>query len=300
MNRAPTRGAGPVVPNERKITGKTVYGRVLNFLLTILIGYLVVLVLVRVFEARLIFFPDYPSRLEGDWHPRGLPVEEVWLTAADGVKLHAWWIPNEKAKFTFVAFHGNASNIANRAAIYDELRQAPGNVLAVEYRGYGRSEGSPSEAGIYRDAEAAYVYVVQTKRVEAKRVISFGQSLGTAVATHMAKEHTVGGLILEAPFPSASEMARKVFRFLPGASLAVYGQFNTGTWIKSVRAPVLVFHCKEDPVIPFPFGQEVYEAAQEPKTFVAIESSCHEEASLMAPKQYRAALQQFLNSLRGD
>jgi fermentation-respiration switch protein FrsA (DUF1100 family) len=283
--------------NEGDIAKKQVYTRVLNFLLTILVGYVVVLVLVRVFEARLIFFPDYPSRLEGDWHPRGLPVEDVWLTAADGVKLHAWWIPNEKAKFTLLALHGNASNIANRAAIYDVLHKAPGNVLALEYRGYGHSEGSPSEAGIYRDADAAYAYVVQTKGVDAKRVIAFGQSLGTAVATHVAMQHAVGGLILEAPFPSASRLARKVFWFLPGASLAVHGQFNTGEWIKSVRAPILIVHCEQDPVIPFAFGQEVYEAAPEPKTFVAVGQACHEEASLMAPERYRAALERFLKAI---
>jgi len=285
---------------ERNVAKKSVYARVLNFLLTILIGYALVLVMVRVFEARLIFFPNYPDRLDGDWHPRSLPVEDVWLTATDGVKLHAWWIPHERAKVTFLAFHGNASNIANRTPTYEFLHDSPANVLAVEYRGYGRSEGRPSEAGIYWDAEAAYDYLVNTRGIESRTIISFGQSLGTAVATHLAAHHPVAGLILEAPFPSASRVARQVYWFLPGVSLAVYGQFNTGVWIKEVRAPVLMVHCKQDPVIPFAFGQEVYEAALAPKTFVAIENSCHEEASLMAPKQYRAALRQFIDSLRGD
>lgn len=281
-----------------KTPKKTIATRVLNLLLTILVGYLLVLLLIRIFEARLIFFPDYPDRLEGDWHPRGLPVEDVWLTAPDGVKLHAWWIPNTNAKFTFLAFHGNASNIANRAQIYEFLRDAPANVLAVEYRGYGRSEGRPSEAGIYRDAEAGYESLVKAKGIDPRTIVSFGQSLGTAAATHLAAHRTVAGLVLEAPFPSASRVAREVYWFLPGVSLAVYGQFNTVTWIKEVRAPVLIVHCKQDPVIPFVFGQEVYEAALQPKTFVAIENPCHEEASLMSPKKYGAALKSFLDGLR--
>lgn len=175
-------------PDNRK---QALRARLLNFLLTLLIGYFIVLALIRVFEARLIFFPDYPDRLDGNWHPRGLPVEDVWLTAADGVKLHAWRIPSPGARFTFLAFHGNASNIANRAAIYEFLHDSPANVFAVEYRGYGRSEGKPSEAGIYRDAEAAYEYLLNTKGISTETIISFGQSLGTAVATHLAAHRAV-------------------------------------------------------------------------------------------------------------
>ena len=117
------------VPNESR---KSFHSRLLNLLLTILVAYVLVLALVRVFESRLIFFPNYPDRLDGDWHPRALPVQDVWLTASDGVKLHAWWIPHDNAKFTFLAFHGNASNMANRAPIYEFLRGTPANVFALE------------------------------------------------------------------------------------------------------------------------------------------------------------------------
>jgi fermentation-respiration switch protein FrsA (DUF1100 family) len=186
------------------------------FLLKIVVTYVLLLALVRLLEHRLIFFPNYPARLEGDWHPRMLAPQDVWLTAADVTKLHAWWIPSPNAKFTFLAFHGNASNIANRAPAYEFLHDTPANVLALEYRRYGHSEGKPSEAGFYLDAEAAYQYLVNTKHVDPKSILSFGQSLGTAVATDLAARHVVGGLILEAPFPSASRVARKTFWFLPG------------------------------------------------------------------------------------
>jgi len=261
------------------------------------VGYLLVLVLIRAFEARLIFFPNYPGRLDGDWHPRDLEIQDVWITSPGGIKLHAWWIPNDQAKFTFLAFHGNASNIANRASIYEFLRGTPANVLALEYRGYGHSEGKPSEAGIYEDADAAYQYLVKAKGIDGKTIVSYGQSLGTAVATHLAAHQQVGGVVLEAPFPSASQVARKVFWFLPGVSLLTYGQLNTRVWLKEVRAPILIVHCNQDPVIPFQFGQEVYDAALPPKTFLEINSYCHEESSIVAPTQYRKGLQGFLASL---
>jgi uncharacterized protein len=276
---------------------KSIRSRLLSLLLSILIAYLLVLAIIRMFEPRLIFFPNYPSRLDGDWHPRGLNMEEVRLTTSDGVRLHAWWVPDDEARFTFLAFHGNASNIANRAPTYEFLHDAHVNVLALEYRGYGRSEGKPSETGIYRDAEAAYDYLVKSKDKDPKTIISFGQSLGTAVATHLATRRQVAGVVLEAPFPSASRVARKTFWFLPGLSLLTYGQFNTRARLKEIHAPVLIVHCTQDPVIPFQFGQEVYDEALAPKNFLQINGYCHEESSLIAPTQYRTALQEFLNRL---
>ena len=276
---------------------KPFHRRLLSHFLTIVVAYLLVLVLVRMFESHLIFFPNYPGRLDGDWRPRGLNVEDVWLTASDGVKLHAWWIPGDKARFTFLAFQGNASNIANRAPIYEFLRSTHANVFALEYRGYGHSEGKPNEAGVYRDAEAAYEYLVNTKGTDPKAIICFGQSFGTAVATHLAAHRQVAGVVLEAPFPSASRVARRVFWFLPGVSLLVHGQLDTQARLKEIRAPVLIVHCNQDPVVPFQFGQDVYDAALAPKSFLEIKGYCHEEAALIAPTQYRIAIQEFLSSL---
>lgn len=267
------------------------------FLLYIFVAYVLLLIVIRLFENRMVFFPNYPSRLEGDWHPRTLSPEDVWLTASDGTRLHAWWIVNRDARFTFLAFHGNASNIANREATYEFLRGLPANVLALEYRGYGRSEGKPSEAGLYFDADAAYQFLVNTKRLDPQSILSFGQSLGTAVAAHLAAHRKVAGLILEAPLPSASRAARKMFWFLPGLSLLVYSQFDTVSSLKKVTAPVMVVQCIHDPVLPFEFGQQVYSAARPPKRFLWIEGECHEESSRIEPVKYRSALQQFLGSL---
>ncbi len=266
-------------------------------LLTLLGAYVLVLCLIRFFEAHLIFFPDYAGRLSGDWHPRGLPVEDASIVSSDGVKLHAWWIPNDGAKYTFLAFHGNAGSIADRADVYRFLWDSPANVLAVEYRGYGRSEGRPSEAGLYRDAEAAFQFLVGTRGIAPRSVVIFGQSLGTAVAAHLAAGREVGAVVLEAPFPSASRVARRSFWFLPGLNLLVRGQFDTVKQVRQISAPILIVHCTQDPVLPFEFGEEVYSAARSRKSFLRIDGYGHEEASIIAPAQYRAALQKFLEEL---
>jgi uncharacterized protein len=279
------------------VDGATFGTLAFRVLRVIAVAYLAVLVLVRLFESRLIFFPNVPGRLEGDWHPQGLPVEDIWLRTSDGVKLNAWWIPAENAKFTFLAFHGNAGNIANRADVYAFLHDTPANVLALEYRGYGRSDGSPSEAGLYRDSAAAYDYLVQAKRIPPKTIISFGQSLGTAVAAHLAANADVGGVVLEAPFPSVSAVARRVFWFLPGVEFTVATQFQTRKQLARINAPVLVVHCTQDPVIPPELEEQVYEAAKAPKFILRVNDRCHEEASLTAPTRYREVLKPFLAAI---
>jgi uncharacterized protein len=271
--------------------------RILRFIATLLVGYVIALVVIRIFESRLLFFPNFPNRLAGDWKPANLPVQDVWLMS-DGVKLHAWWIPAENAKFTFLAFHGNAGNIALRSDIYRFLHDTPANVLAVEYRGYGRSDGSPSERGLYRDADAGFQYLVREKAIAPKTIVSFGQSLGTAVATNLAANAPVGALVLEAPFPSATAVARRTFWFLPGVGLMVAGQLNTREKLGHVNAPVLVIHCTQDPVIPPDLAEQVYESARPPKSILRVSGYCHEEASIIAPATYRTALQSFLAGLQ--
>lgn len=273
--------------------------------------YVAIVILLLIFEKRLVFFPQIPGRLSGDWSPADLGHEEVWLTAADGVRLHAWWIPartkNGAANVagdlpTFLCFHGNAGNIAWRADVYRFLRDMPANVLALEYRGYGRSEGSPSEYGIYRDAEAAYTYLMRERGVPPGRMIALGQSLGTAVAAELAAQHQVGGVVLEAPFPSARALALRIYWFVPGLAWLIRSRFDTTKNLAlasgKFAAPLLVIHCTHDPVIPFTFGKQVYEQAAQPKAFVAIAGECHEEATLIDPGKVRREMLKFVEQVR--
>lgn len=266
--------------------------------ITLLVAYAGILLLLRVFESSLIFFPNFPGRLVGDWNPRGLAKEDVQLATLDGVKLHAWWIPAEGAEFTFVALHGNAANIANRADVYLFLHEIPVNVLAVEYRGYGKSEGSPGEDGFYLDAQAGYDHVVKERGRAPKTIIAFGQSLGTPVAADLAAHRAVGGVVLEAPFTSGRAVARRVYPFLPGLGYVIKSKFETAAKLQDARVPVLVVHCTGDPVIPFAMGEEVFRQAREPKLFYAVKGYGHEEASLIAPLEYRVKLQEFLRTIQ--
>lgn len=268
-----------------------------KLLLFISIAYVLLLVTLRLLESRFIFHPNYPDRLEGDWRPASLPVQDVWLVTSDGVKLHAWWIPAEGAKFTFLAFHGNAGNVTACTDVYKFLHQTPSNVLALEYRGYGRSQGTPSEPGLYRDADAAYKYLVQIRRIAPKSIISFGQSLGTAIAAHLAANSEVGGVILEAPFPSLSAMARRMFWFLPGAGFAVADQFQTLRNVQKMNVPILIVHCSQDPVVPADLAEEVFAHANQPKFVLRVAGECHVEAPSIATSQYRATLDSFLASI---
>jgi len=269
-----------------------------------LLAYVVILVLLFLFEKRLVFFPQIPGRLTGDWSPADLAHQEVWLTTADGVRLNSWWIPAASAGDvpTFLCFHGNAANIAWRADVYRFLRDLPANVLALEYRGYGRSEGSPSEAGIYQDAEAAYTYLIRERGLPPRRIIALGQSLGTAVAAELAARHELGGIVLEAPFPSARALANRIYWFVPGLGWLIRSRFETSKNLavahRNFGAPLLVIHCTGDPLIPFSFGRQVYDDAPQPKSFLAVTGECHEEATLVDPSGVRRELLQFAEQVR--
>jgi fermentation-respiration switch protein FrsA (DUF1100 family) len=265
----------------------------LTLLATVAIIYLVLVVLLLFFEKSFIFFPQM-GRDSGDWNPPGLPVENVALTTSDSVQLHAWWIPAPAAEFTFVMFHGNAANLPNRADIYRFLHALPVNILAVDYRGYGRSEGSPSEQGIYLDARAAYDHLVAQRNIAPQRIIAFGASLGSAVAADLAAEREVAAVILEAPFPSAAAVARRVYFFLPGLGALMRTKLDTAAKLARVRTPVLILHCTRDPVIAFSHGEATFAAANEPKRFARLDAACHEDACLADPHAYRAALLSFL------
>ncbi len=259
----------------------------------ILIGLLLVILLLRVFEDRFIFFPE-PSR-PSDLTPQqaGVKVEEVFITTSDGVKIHAWWTETPGAVRTILYFHGNAGNLSLRLPNIGWLQQLPANVLAVDYRGYGESEGRPTEEGVYRDAEAAYDYLVRERKTPPEQIVVLGQSLGTAVAVDVVTKRQVSALILEAGFPSAKRVAQQAMG-LPGLGWIIRARFDSAAKLKSVRTPVLVAHCRKDSVMPFVLGEELYAAANLPKQFVVYPGDCHEPLYTADPDDYAARLREFL------
>ncbi len=259
----------------------------------LLAGLLLAILLIRLFEDRMVFFPE-PAR-PSDQTPAqaGVKVEDVFLTTSDGVKIHAWWAGTPGAQRTVLYLHGNAGNLSLRLPTIGWLQQLPANVLAVDYRGYGKSEGQPTEEGVYRDGEAAYDYLVKERRIPPEQIVVLGQSLGTTVAVDVASKKPVGAVILEAGFPSAKRVAQVAMR-LPGLWLVMRSDFNSARKLKGVRAPVLVAHCRQDPVIPFVLGEELYAAANQPNRFVAYAGDCHEPLYSADPRDYAARLRAFL------
>ena len=260
----------------------------------VLVGLLLAVLLLRLFEDRLIFFPDLFSE-DVDPARAGVPVEDVFFTTSDGVRLHGWYSVAEGATHTILYFHGNAGNLAGRIDNIGFLRRLPANVLAVDYRGYGKSQGRPSESGVYRDAEAAYDYLTRQRRVPPEQLYVLGQSLGSAVAVDLASKRPVAGVILEAGFPSARRVAQEA-TWIPGLGYLLRSKFDSARKLKTIRVPVLVAHCREDPVIPFKLGEELFAAAKEPKQFVAYDGGCHEPLYTADPDGYATKLRAFLQA----
>jgi len=265
--------------------------------------FAVIILLMALFERSLIFFPTrYP---DGFWdvnavaNGTGCVVEDCFFDTDDGVRLHGWLSRREgggDADPVVLFFHGNAGNLSHRADLLLHLTtRIPAQVLAVGYRGYGRSEGRPSEAGLYADARAAWRFLTTEQGVAADRIIIFGKSLGGAVAVDLAMEVSPAGLILESTFTSVPAMAGKHYPFVP--KFLIRTQMNSVAKIPQITCPKLFVHSKADRVVPYALGRELYEAAPEPKTFYEVVGAGHNETSLVGGSAYFEALTNFVSAV---
>lgn len=226
----------------------------------------------------------------------GLDYDDLTLSTSDGVNINAWFVPTQEARGVVLFCHGNAGNIGHRLDSIRIFRDLGLSVLIFDYRGFGRSQGRPSETGTYLDARAAWNFLVEEKGVEPERIIIFGRSLGGAVAAYLAaqlgQETTPGALILESTFTSLPDMAARLYPFLPVRWLAKYS-YNTLGRLSDVHAPVLVVHSPGDEIIPSIHGQALYAAAPEPKMFLEI-SGGHNSGFLSSGAGYVEGLRSFL------
>ena len=227
----------------------------------------------------------------------GLAYEDVSFVASDGVRLHGWFVPG-KGDVTWLWFHGNAGNIGNRLPnlqrLHDELMV---NVFIFDYRGYGASGGSPSEEGIYRDAEAALSYLSSRSDVSPERIVYFGRSLGAAIAVELAVRAPPYGLILESPFPSIPYMARRVYPWLPFVRFLVRSRYDALEKAPRLDVPKLVLHGDQDDIVPIESGRKLFDAAGEPKAFYTIHGAGHNDTYLVGGDAYFAALSDFVEQL---
>ena len=261
-------------------------------LLVAVAGLLCLTALMLAFERRLIYFPH--RTLELLPQDLGMAFEEERL-AAEGAEIHAWWLPVEGARFDVLVCNGNAGNISYRLERARLMQQRLGTgVLLFDYRGYGLSSGSPNEEGTYRDARAAYRFLVEKKGLAPERLVLFGESLGAAVAVQLAREKPAAALVLESPFTSIPEMARAAYPFLPPVGPLIRTRYETVSKVPRLRVPLLVLHGERDSIVPIAQGRRVFAAAPEPKRFFAIPGAGHNDTYNTGGEAYWRVWREFL------
>ena len=267
-----------------------------NLLYILLAGVLVYAALagyVYVMQPRLIFYPDMPGRtLEATPAAVDLAFEDVSLATADGEQLHGWYVPNDAAHATLLFCHGNAGNISHRLDSIRLFHELGLNVLIFDYRGYGRSSGTASEQGTYRDADAAWEHLVGERGVPPQRIVLFGRSLGAAVASDLATRTQPGAVILESAFTSVPDMAARLYPWLPVRWLASY-RYNNAAKIRNISSPVLVMHSRDDEIIPFAHGERLYALANEPKSMFELRGG-HNDGFHVSRDAYRPVVGDFI------
>ena len=247
-------------------------------------------------QPSMVFYP-YETLHESpkDW---SMVFENVTLKTSDGLQLHGWYIPKPGASKTILFFHGNGGNISHRGESIKIFRDLGLNVFIFDYRGYGHSQGSPSEEGLYEDGRTAWKYLTEQKNIKPENIIIFGRSLGGAVATKLASEVTSSALIIESTFTSASDMADKLMPFVANFIVFRY-RFNSIGRIKSIKQPLLVIHSPVDEIIPYKLGKRLFDEAEEPKVFVEI-SGDHNNGFLRSKGAYENALRSFIGKYLED
>ena len=246
------------------------------------------------FEESLIFFPSkYPA---GYWqHPPGVAIEDAQFESADGTRLHGWYLPHPNPSAVVLFCHGNAGNITDRIAVLRRLHDDVGaSVLIFDYRGYGRSEGTPDEDGILRDARAARTWLAEKAGVEEAEIVLFGRSVGGAVAVDLAAKDGARGLVLQSTFTSIPDMAAYHYRWLPVRGL-IRTRLDSLSKIASYHGPLLMSHGRDDTIVPCALGKRLFEAANEPKRFIQLEGCDHNDSE--RPPYYRT-LKEFFDALR--
>jgi hypothetical protein len=250
-------------------------------------------------QRRLMYFPypDVPP-------PESLGVREVELvrfTTADGLVLHGWFFPSlhTPARFTMLVFNGNAGNRAYRVALAQALRRQGLAVLLFDYRGYGENPGHPTEAGLFDDGRAALAYLQTRSDVDDRRVVLFGESLGTVVAARLAVERPPAALVLRSPFVSMVELGRLHYPFLPVRWL-LRDRFATIDDVRRLRSPLLVIAGDRDRIVPVSQSREVFAAAPPAKQILVVRGADHNDSGLLAGREMIDAIVRFLDSLHRD
>jgi fermentation-respiration switch protein FrsA (DUF1100 family) len=265
-------------------------GGLLRLARNVALVYLGILLMLMLLENWLV----YPrTTASAYWRqPHDANVQDVYLTTSDGTKVHGWWCPRKDADGALLYLHGNAGNLSHRHDIVTTLRDQLGvSVLIVDYPGYGKSEGSPSESGCYATAEAAYDWLTKQQKIAPEKVILFGKSMGGGVAVELASRRDHRALVLVKTFTSMPDVGAGLYWWLPVRWL-MRNRFDSMSRIGQCKRPLFVAHGTSDSLIPFALGKELYEAANEPKRFLALPGVDHNDE---LPEVFFTDLKKFLN-----
>lgn len=249
-------------------------------------------------ERKFIFFPDKEIvRTPAD---AGLRFEELSLPTQDGILINAWFIPSPGSKKVLLWFHGNGGNLSHRVEQLKVFHEGLGvNILMIDFRGYGRSEGRVGENGTYQDALASYDYLLTRPDIDPEAIIIYGQSLGAAVAVELAVQRKEAGLILEAPFASIREMAKAAFPWLPIGRL-LSTRYDLISKIDRVKAPLLLIHGDKDEVVPYVQGRRVFEAARSPKEMYTVREAGHNNLYRIGGVSYIRTMSRFIEEVSSN
>jgi fermentation-respiration switch protein FrsA (DUF1100 family) len=264
----------------------------LQFAVGVMVAYGGIVGVIYLAQRSLMYVPDL-ARVSPT--AAGLPqAEELTLMTADSEQLVAWHVPPRSENPVILYFPGNGGALRHRADRFTQLVQSGFGVVAISYRGFGGSTGSPSETGLLLDAETAYAFC--TDYYAAKRIVVWGESLGTGVAVALAGKHLIGRLVLEAPFTSAADVARLSYPLIP-VGLLMKDQFRSDARIGAITVPTLVLHGERDRVVPIALGERLYAAIRAPKRFVRFADGEHEGLDVRGAV---AAVRDFLAATPDD
>ena len=257
----------------------------------VLLTYVCIIGFVYFYQRKLQYLPSTDSPTPPEWATAN-GLEEFSVTTADDVTLHGWYWPGERP-VTFVIFHGNGGHRGHRLFWMNMLRQnLRAHVCVIDYRGYGGSEGSPTEAGFYHDAEATLKWLQERA---APPAIYVGESLGTGVAVELAARQRPRGLILHSSFSSAVDVGAHVYPYLP-VRWMMKDRYDNASKIKKIECPLLVIHGEDDRIVPIAFGRKLYEAAQDPKEWYPVAGAGHNNLVGVQRDEYLKRLEAFVQS----
>ena len=243
-------------------------------------------------QTRLVFHPTRELVVTPD--QLGFNYEDVHIEVARGEQVHGWYLRTGSKQAPVVLFcHGNAGNISHRLETADLILDIGADILLFDYRGYGQSDGAPSEKNVYADTEACYRWLVDHEAVPPEKIVLFGRSLGGAVAVELAHRVKCRGLIVESSFTSTADMGRRMFPWLPVRYLLRH-HFDSIKKISTVGCPVLITHSPDDEMVPYEMGRQLYAAAKQPRRFVSLRGG-HNEREYFLNSSYTSALRDIIH-----